>query len=274
MIEHRWGGHGMNGHRDGWCVSKITLALCLLIFLTGCAPNLDIRRQLVSGTEMAEANLRYENGQYAEAVQIYQALIANGVEDGVVFYNLGNAYFKQGELGRAILNYRRAERLLPRDPDVAVNLQLARSQTLDRFEQRNNGIIGFITEVLVGWSTLDEIAIFALALWIVLCGCAVLALFWRSVCRVMHYVLIGLAIGLVLCGLSLGIRIVDGQKEYGVIVTPNIEVHSGPGIDYLVEFSLHSGAEIRVLEHRGEWSRIALPGNLQGWIPNEGVEEL
>ena len=71
---------------------------------------------------MAEANRRVERGEFAEAAQQYEALIGLGYRDTAVYYNLGNAYLEDGDLGRAVLNYLRAEELSPRDPDVIANL--------------------------------------------------------------------------------------------------------------------------------------------------------
>ena len=81
-----------------------------------------------AGDAMSIANQLYEAGQYAQAAQAYQQLVNQGYGDGALFYNLGNAHFKQGDYGRAILNYRRAQQLAPRDPDIETNLALARAQ--------------------------------------------------------------------------------------------------------------------------------------------------
>ena len=68
------------------------------------------------GELMARANVHYDREEYAEAIQQYEALIGQGYRDAAVHYNLGNAYLESGDLGRAILNYLRAEELSPRDP--------------------------------------------------------------------------------------------------------------------------------------------------------------
>lgn len=255
-------------------VVHVFLALCLLLGMAGCVQNPDAQGQSMSGTDMAEANQHYENGAYDEAAQRYQAIIDATVADGAVYYNLGNAYFKSGDLGGAILNYRRAQRLLPRDPDVSANLQLARAQTRDRLERDGNGLAGFVNYVLVGWSTTDEVALVALVFWLLLCGCVVVAIRWQRQRRYLRWIMLVLSVGLVLSVLSLGIRLVDAQQPHAVVVASSIEVRSGPGTDYLIEFSLHTGAEVRVLERRSAWVRIALPGNLQGWVPDGVVENL
>ena len=94
-------------------MKRFTLIALLFFFLVGCTS------QTTSGAQVAEGNRLYEAGQFVEAAALYQALADAGAEDGTLYYNLGNACFKAGDLGRAILNYRRAQALLPRDPDVA-----------------------------------------------------------------------------------------------------------------------------------------------------------
>lgn len=224
---------------------------------------------------MAEANRLYKAGQFSEAVARYQALVDAGVQDGRLYYNLGDAYFKAGDLGRAILNFRRAQRLLPRDGDVAANLKLARAQTIDRIEVEDEGALVTLVRRLVDWTTLDEAAGAVLGLWIALCAFIIGAILRQEKRRVLLYVAGGIGVLLLLGVLSIGVQLLDerGQPP-AVVVAAEVEVRSGPGEDYLIEFTLHAGAEVRVVEHRGDWVRIALPGDLQGWAPDKEVSEL
>ncbi len=245
------------------------IAVSALFILAACSST------TMSGQGLAEANRLYEAGQLTEAVAAYEALVAAGANDGTLYYNLGNAYFKIGDLGRAILNYRRAQRLLPRDPDVAANLALARTQAQDRLEvEGQQGLVAFIEHTLVGWMTPDEAAQLALGLWIILCAIGVAWIVrpqWR------HALVYALAVIAVLWGLaliSLGLRMLDARRAPAVIVAESAEIRSGPGTDYLTEFTLHAGAEVRVIEERAGWTRIALPGDLQGWLPGERVQQV
>ena len=242
----------------------------LLLVLVGCAP------ATLSGAQVAEANRLYEAGQFAEAAALGQALVDGGVEDGTVYYNLGNAYFKAGDLGRAILNYRRAQRLLPRDPDVVANLQLARAQTQDRLEAEDSGAsVLFVRRILVEWTTLDEVAALALGLWVVLCALIVATLFWPRGRVGLRYGIVVVGILLALGILSVGLHLFEERgRKPAVVVVANVGARSGPGSDYLTEFSLHAGAEVRVLEERDGWTRIALPGDLQGWVLGEALKRV
>ena len=249
---------------------RLLILLLLLLGCSACAP------QATSGARIAEANQLYETGQFVEAAVAYQALADAGVEDGTLYYNLGNAHFKAGDLGYAILNYRRAQILLPRDPDVSANLQLARAQTTDRLEDEDGGaLVAFVHRALVEWTTLDEAAAITLGLWVLLCALAVAAILWPRGRQGLGYVIGVVAVLLVLGLLSVTIRVADARGgNPAVVVAQSVETRSGPGTDYVAEFTLHAGAEVRVLEQRESWARVALPGDLQGWLPGEAVEEL
>jgi hypothetical protein len=250
--------------------SRLLWIVLVFVFITSCTP------VAISGAPMTQANRLYETGEFAQAAAAYQTLADSGVADGILYYNLGNAYFKSGDLGRAILNYRRAQRLLPRDADIAANLTLARAQTKDQLGTEESGLAQVVTRVLIGWTTLNEAAALALGLWIVLCGLFVAKMLWRRWRGMpLQIVTIIVAVALALCVLSVGLRIADAHgRPPGVIVADTVEVHSGPGTDYLTEFSLHAGAEVRVIEARAGWVRIALPGDLQGWVSEESLAQL
>jgi len=84
-----------------------------------------------NATLIVKGNEAYQQGDYESASKYYLRAIKNNAGNGHIYYNLGNAYFRQGFYGRAIASYRRAKIQLPRDPDVIANLQLARDEDVD-----------------------------------------------------------------------------------------------------------------------------------------------
>lgn len=248
----------------------LILMLAALLATAACGAETDTGA--LSGAGMAEANRLYDAGQFDEALARYEVLVESGVQDGSLYYNLANAYFKAGNLGEAVLNYRRAQRLLPRDGDVTANLKLARARAVDRLDAAGEGAVISGLRRLVGWTTLDETAILALVLWIVLGVLIVGAILWTRGRRALLAGAALAAVFLVLTLLALGLRVWDERdRPEAVVVADEVSVHSGPGTDYLTEFVLHSGAEVRLVEERADWTRIALPGDLQGWVPNASV---
>ena len=227
---------------------------------------------------VAATNALYESGRYVEAALVYEQLIDRGYESGALYYNLGNAYFKQGDLGRAILNYRRAEKLYPRDADIRANLKIARDQRADVFEEAGGAFAIESTSNPTNRLTLDELALFTLAVWAVLALLVLVLLFAkrRSVRKSAVYASVVVGLALLLSATVTGERWYSEGHDYEIVVVAEmVDVVSGPGTNYAQEFTLHGGSEARLLEQRGSWTRLSLPGgDLQGWVPSSAVEEL
>ncbi len=237
---------------------------------------------------MRSATQFYESGQFAEAAQAYQQLVDQGIKNGALYYNLGNAYFKLGDVGQAILNYRRAARWIPRDADVQANLALALSQTKDQQTLVGGTTLNRLAKITEQWFTLDEMAITALSLWFLL-ALLLLAIRIHSGTRLHHLGYKRLVEGLPyaamltlllvgLFGVALGSRLVEEwNSPTAIIIAKVIDVTSGPGKQYTTEFTLHGGTEVKLIEQRGDWTRLVLPSEgeqLQGWISTQAVEQI
>ena len=225
---------------------------------------------------MDEANLRYERGEYVEAAQQYETLIGLGYRDATVHYNLGNAYLESGDLGQAILNYLRAEELSPRDPDIAANLELARSRTVDRLQPEGDSLVAGISEFGRQWATTGELGAASLLLWAV-GGLAVGALIlWPAMRRkglLRGGTVVVLAAMLVSLTLLLSMLYANPYANTGVVTVQTVEVLGGPGPQYQETFALHSGAQVRLVDSRHGWLQVALPGGeLHGWLPAYAIE--
>ena len=225
---------------------------------------------------MASANERYERGEYSEAAQQYESLIDQGYTDAALYFNLGNAHLENDDLGRAILSYLRALVLSPRDPDISTNLDLARSQTVDQIEVERVSLIESFA--YLGRRALNpgELGLVSLFFW-ALSGLSIAALmvwrdfplraFLRSVTGVVAIVTLASFL------LLLSMQFANPYENTGVVTARTVEVLSGPGKQYPPEFTLHSGAEVRLTDVRHRWYEIALPGGeLRGWLPSHTTE--
>ena len=223
---------------------------------------------------MKLANDLYERGSFVEATQIYQQLADEGYGDSIVFYNLGNAYYKSGDLGRAILNYLRAERLAPRDPDIQDNLQIARDGIVDPFERSEQSALAGSIRLPQLKLSLDELALIALGLWILLALMLLLLARRFSFRRLIGYASVVVALLLLAGIVSLGSGLSsESEDRKVVVVAESVDVVGGPGVQYEAKFTLHGGNEASLVETRGAWSRLRLAGGqLQGWVPADAVE--
>ena len=227
---------------------------------------------------MDEANAQYERGEYADAAQQYEALIDSGYEDAALYYNLGNAYFKNGDLGRAVLNYLRAEELSPRDADIRANLEFARARAVDDVESGGESLAASVSTGASRWVTVGEMGVLSLVLWVVTAIAIGALVVWRSVPRrtaVRNGAFVVSAATLLSFLILLSMLYANPNDDSAVVVASEIDVVSGPGTQYELEFPLHSGAQVRLIDSRRGWVRIALPGgDLQGWVQSDAVEAL
>ena len=225
---------------------------------------------------MAEANARYDREEYTEAVQQYESLVEDGYHDAALYYNLGNAYLGSGDIGRATLNYLRAEEISPRDPDIRANLELARDMTLDRIGFERTSLIESISYGARRWVTVSEVGSASLPVWTLTALAISALLIWRTFrTRTVPRVVVGAGIAVSLASLLLlgGMKFSDPYRDTVVVVVDSVEVLKGPGSQYAEEFIIHSGAQVRLTDSRHGWVRVSLPGGeLQGWVRSHAIE--
>jgi len=211
---------------------------------------------------------------YRSAALRYERLTdEGGIENGRLYYNLGNAYYRMDDLGRAILNYRRAERFLPGDADLMENLASARSRRLDRFELETGAKA---MRTLLFWHydlsfrlrrlllALFSAAFWALAAWGV----------WRGR-QAPRGALLATGLLAAAMAVSLGAEAFSAaSSEGGVVTAPETVARKGDGETYEPAFTepLHAGAEFRLLERRPDWYRGKLPDGRAFWVPARDVE--
>jgi tetratricopeptide (TPR) repeat protein len=222
-----------------------------------------------------QGNEAYQNGDYQKAIQLYQQILESGVTNGAALYNLGNAYFKDNQLGRAILFYERAKRLLPRDRDVAANLALANQLTLDKITTDRGAL--WIRGLTWPSRTLNisELTWITFGLYL-MTAALVAAVIWTRKIGFRKKILVASLIAgvlLVVVGASLLGNIYQQRKvPKAIVLTPVQEARSGPGQEYTKIFTVHEGTKVRIRQEREGWYLISLPNGLGGWIPGNAVE--
>ena len=210
---------------------------------------------------------------FRRAAAEFQLLVDEGIQNGELFYDLGNAWYQAGDLGHAIANYLRAERLMPDDPRLEANLTYARSQV--RPQITDDGHVAMLRKLIFwhdAWTLRLRLWGFGLA-WLVLWG--VLAV--RSI---RHYpgwnYLAGTAAA---CSILLGVSALwdislDSGHTRGVLVGDQVIVRKGNAESFspLFEEPINRGVEFEVLEERPDWLHIELGNGESGWIQTTDAE--
>ena len=225
----------------------------------------------------AQANAEYQKNDFGSAEQIYRRILDSGSESGPLFYNLGNACFKQKRLGEAIWYWEKALQKMPGDQETRENLQMANLLIVDRIEEPPDPFPARMLE----WFQ-DSLSISQETWLILILFIAVNALFSvfllsknnRCALRAFAgFIVLGLLFVIFGCSWSWKIYQRNHRKE-GILVEQKVDVLSGPGVQNMTLFTLHEGIKVRVHDSTDGWYQISLPNGWNGWLPQRNVRVL
>ena len=223
----------------------------------------------------ADADSAYVNGNYQEAIKVYESLLKHG-ESAELYYNLGNAYYRTENITRAVLNYERALLLSPGDGDIRFNLQIARSKTIDKIVPESEMFFVTWYRSLVNIMSVDgwgRMALVSLALVIVL----FLVYLFSARVWVQKVGFFGGGILLVVFVFSNFFAWQQRQqllnREGAIVVAPSVTVKSTPAQNGTDLFILHEGTKVVITDgSMKSWREIRLADGKKGWIESKKIE--
>ena len=234
-------------------LSRLTLLLTIL------CPALS--RAEIPVAAFDSANKLYEQGKFAEAASAYAGLLQSNQASAALYFNLGNAFFKSGQIGRAIAAYRYAGQVTPRDPDVRANLQFARNQT------PGPTLAPSRWQRWLGRLTLNEWTLLAAsAAWLWLLLLTVLQA-WPALRPSLKGYALALAIATgLLCSCVAAAWYETRFMRTAIVITGEAIVRHGPLAESQTAFTAHDGAELRVLDQKDDWLQVSAGASRIGWL--------
>ncbi|MEB2286055.1 MAG: hypothetical protein B6D46_03830 [Polyangiaceae bacterium UTPRO1] len=220
-----------------------------------------------------EGNTLYGEEKYPEAIAAWEKVLHAGVESGNLYFNLGNAWFKTGNVGRAVLAYERARRLMPRDPDLRANLDYARARSGDTEAAPLWARVAF---PLASRASSDELVAAAGACFIVLMAALSALRLLPGAARAGRAVAAAAGIGLALAGPAAVYRVatIDSRTFAVVVAAADTDVRFEPSASGTPHFVSKPGAVLRVLAERDGWAQVVRPDGKRGWIARADIAEI
>ncbi len=217
----------------------------------------------------------YAEQQYGKAIDAWKAIADSGLQSTELYYNLGGACYKNGDIAHAVLWYERALKADPSNTDARVNLEFVRSQLQDRIEE----VPEFFLEAWgrkACWLLPSDV--WAVLFLVLLAGTLAMALLFLlaggRARKVGFFVGIVLLLSSLLClDFAFWQRSDARAEDHAVVTVPVAEVKSSPGSGVNL-FVLHEGTKVSVLEEVGEWNNIQLADGRQGWLRKECAERI
>ncbi|HEY3863571.1 MAG TPA: BatD family protein [Verrucomicrobiae bacterium] len=223
------------------------------------------------GDLFLQSNKLYEEGKYSQSAAGYEQLLRTGQVSPAIYFNAGNAWFKAGEIGRAIYDYRRAEQLAPRDPDIRANLGIARAKA------------GATAASLPGGKWTRWVARLTLNEWALAASCAAALFFLVLAARQfspafgkssagLPGLLAAAAVWLLIClSLSVNQRLLE---KTAICTQTEAVARRGPMEVSQSAFTAHDGQEMSVLGRDGDWLQVSDALHQIGWLPAKDVAQI
>jgi tetratricopeptide (TPR) repeat protein len=253
-----------------------TTLLILMSLSFGLRHDAQAMSRIDADSLTVRAQHAYASGDHGQALVLFDS-VATHYTSAALQFNLGNCYFKLGDVPRAILHYERALRLEPGAEDVRANLDMAREKVVDRINELPGFALGTTWSKLRGGSDLDQWA--RNALWACLALFCLLGgvLFVRS--RLQRQILL-IAAGAMLLTTVIMVSLAAyrasevNARDAAIIMNAKVDGRSEPREGATVLFLLHKGTKVTVQQEQAGWLEVRLPNGTVGWMPANAMERI
>ena len=226
---------------------------------------------------LQKANESYANKEYGLAAELYEQIVAQGVNAPELNYNLGNAYYKSGNFTKAIVNYERALKLLPDFEDAKNNLKMANTHLRDKLKPVPESAFSAVFErfvTSVGLNTWAVMCLVCLAVGLFLFG-----LYFFSTNRNLRKFAFSFGfVFIVLCFVNLTLGFynssVNKRVTQAIVTEPVVTIKSSPDEAGTDLFRIHEGLKVLVKDKSGDWIEIRLADGRVGWIKSSSLENI
>jgi len=255
-------------------MKKINLIFFAAVFIA----LVSLRGALAQGTASTpgalfyQANIYYQEGKYDAAIHSYEKLLGQGLESGNLYYNLGNSYFKKGELGLAVLNYERAGILIPNDSDLRSNYDYA-MQRLNLEPKFIGNYFEKAAHSLFQALTVDFLAILLSVIYIVLIISLILNLFISPIRRFFGWIICILASLFIIFAFGLE-RKISYINKTAIVISKEADVKFEPLENATTYFKLSEGSKVKVVEKAQNWYKIRRFDNKFGWVIKDALKKI
>lgn len=220
--------------------------------------------------KMDTVGILYGENKFNEAVVAYEDILSSGIESPIVYFNLGNAYYKSGDFTSAIINYERALLLSPNDEDILFNLEMARTHVVDNVEELPETFLDKWKRDTVEMNSADEWGMHSVIAFI--CGLLLFALFLFSsrirIKKLAFFIsVLAVLYSLVTYSFASGQKRKLTRRNFAIITVRSVTVKSSPNESGTQLFIIHEGIKVELTgESPGNWTEIKLADGNEGWV--------
>lgn len=254
--------------------NRLTRGLYLLLLLA--MPLFSLGNDKVNAL-FEQGNQLYAKAHFQQAVQAYQQILNQGYQSAVIYYNIGNAYYKLDDMPSAILYYEKAHKLAPNDEDISINIQLANLKIADKIEPQpeffvtrwwHSFILFLPADTIAGLSILFFIAGFGLLVWYLFTGSYITK-------RTTFYAgIIAIFTGLIFTFIANRQVSYFDSHHRAIVFSNSVIVKGSPDVNGKPLFVIHNGIKVDITQTNQNWIEIQLPNGNSGWITIDNIKDI
>lgn len=219
------------------------------------------------------AKVNYDNNEFSKAIAQYEIVISKGLSSPDLNYNLGNAYFRNGQIGLSILNFEKAIKSNSSHENAKFNLKLAQAKITDQFEpvpevslskilrSINNGISHNIVSIIASICILLGAALFVFAK-------------KTTIKKYIKYARLLALTGVIFTLIAWQQKLAVDAYRAGITLSTSANIFSEPNPSSTLLFEIHEGTKLDILSESGEWFNIKAPNNEVGWVEASSLGEI
>ena len=249
--------------------------LTLMIFFI--VSTLSLKAQAPVSPLFEEGNTAYNNGDFFKAVTLYEQTLLTGKHSASLYFNLGNAYYRLNKVAESIYNYEKARQLDPENEDFKVNSAFAQNMTIDAIEPLPESQLSQVQNSLYALASASIWSkIVVLFVWLFAIFFSIYLLNKTIKLKRLFFVLSLISLILFLSSFTIKFfaNAEQENKKYAIIFSNEINIWSEPNLRAEIQFTLHEGTKVELLDSLDEWEKIRIANGSEGWIKNASLKSL
>lgn len=249
--------------------------LTLMIFFI--VNTLSLKAQAPVSPLFEEGNTAYNNGDFFKAVTLYEQTLLTGKHSASLYFNLGNAYYRLNKVAESIYNYEKARQLDPENEDFKVNSAFAQNMTIDAIEPLPESQLSQVQNSLYALASASIWSkIIVLFVWLFAIFFSIYLLNKTIKLKRIFFVLSLFSLILFLSSFTIKFfaNAEQENKKYAIIFSNEINIWSEPNLRAEIQFTLHEGTKVELLDSLDEWKKIRIANGSEGWIKNASLKSL
>jgi tetratricopeptide (TPR) repeat protein len=224
-----------------------------------------------------QGNAAYAKGQYTQAAQDYQKIVDAGYQSVAVYFNLGNAYYRTGDIASSILYYEKAHKLAPSDEDINANIRFANARTSDKVEPLPEFFVTKWWNSVILFFSVNTLATLSVLFMLGGCGLLIFYLFTNSgwAKRSAFYTsMVVIVAAIVFVFMANRQESYFGGHQQAIIFSNSVTAKNEPDANGKPLFIVHEGTKVNVLQQTDTWMEVELPNGNAGWISVNDAKDI